>query len=385
MHASTYCIGLDENNFSLQHIYWGPHISKDTTIEMALSLKSLMLPFESPTGTSREEYVPWGEMRFSEPSLKVEYADGTRGIEWLFEEYGIERSGASQKLWLRFRDRAYPLLVTLYYQIYDGHDVLERWVRLENAGGSGPISIEQAFSANWRLPRREYYRLTYLHGRWGKETQVAETMLGPGKFVLESRRGTTSHQFNPWVAFDAEAKATEETGEVWSTALAWSGSWKIVMETLPHGEVHCIGGVNDFDFRYFLNEGTQLDLPAFVGLYSNEGFGGASRQWHRYELEQILPAPPKAVRPVLYNSWEATGFAVTEQNQMKLAEKAAALGVEIFVMDDGWFGARNNDSAGLGDWEVNRDKFPHGLQPLIEHVNTLGMQFGLWVEPEMVN
>jgi alpha-galactosidase len=385
MEASTYCIGLSEDASSLQHIYWGPRIAAAAAGEMAHTPGPLLVPFESQTGMSREEYAPWGEMRFSEPSLKVEYADGTRLIEWVFEEHGVDRSGEGQTLWLRFRDRAYPLTVTLYYRIYDGHDVIERWVRLENAGGSGPVTIEQALSADWRPPRRERYRLTYLYGRWGKETQVAEAVLGPGKVVLESRRGATSHQFNPWVALDPEASATEESGEVWSAALAWSGSWKIVVERTPYGEVHCAGGVNDFDFRYRLDERTQLDLPAFVGLYSNKGFGGVSRGWHAYERKQVLPETPDAVRPILYNSWEATGFAVNERNQMELAEKAAKLGIEVFVVDDGWFGARDNDYTGLGDWTVNPEKFPRGLNPLIARVNALGMRFGLWVEPEMVN
>ena len=385
MEASTYCIGLSSDDASLQHIYWGPRIVSEAVSEMADYPGSFHVPFESATGISREEYAPWGEMRFSEPSLKVEYADGTRAIEWAFEEYGVEHSELGQTLWLRFLDRVYPLTVTLYYRIYERHDVIERWVQLENSGGSGTIMVEQAFSADWRPPRREGYRLTYLHGRWGKETQVAETMLSPGKVILESRRGITSHQFNPWVALDREAKATEESGEVWSAALAWSGSWKIVVETTPYGEVHFTGGVNDFDFRYRLDEGERLNLPAFVGLYSNKGFGGISRGWHAYEREQVLPEAPDAVRPVLYNSWEATHFNINERSQIELAEKAAELGIEVFVVDDGWFGARNNDHAGLGDWTVNSEKFPRGLSPLIEQVNALGMHFGLWVEPEMVN
>ncbi|GAC1642148.1 MAG: hypothetical protein NVS4B9_34390 [Ktedonobacteraceae bacterium] len=385
METSTYCFGLNEHDSSLQHIYWGPHIASAEILETAHSSEPLLVAFESPTGMSREEYVPWGEMRFSEPSLKATYADGTRVIEWLFAEHGIERSGASQTLWLRFRDPSYPLTVTLYYRIYDGHDIIERWVRLENSGGSGPITIEQALSADWHLPRRESYRLTYLYGQHIKEMQLAQVVLGPGKVVLESRRGTTSHQFNPWIALDPEARATQESGEVWSAALAWSGSWKIVLEMTPYGEVHCTGGVNDFDFRYHLDENAQLELPAFVGLYSGQGFGGLSRVWHAYEREHVFPEPPDAVRPVLYNSWEATGFAVNERNQMQLAEKAAALGVEVFVVDDGWFGARSNDYAGLGDWTVNLEKFPRGLNPLIARVNALEMRFGLWVEPEMVN
>jgi alpha-galactosidase len=385
MEASTYCIGLSEDASSLKHIYWGSRIATTAASEMAHSSEPFMVPFESPTGISREEFTPWGELRFSEPSLKVEYADGTRVIEWLFKEHGVERSREGQTLWLRFRDRAYPLTVTLYYRIYDGHDVIERWVRLENTGGSGPVGIEQALSADWRLPRRERYRLTYLYGQHVQETQVAEVILGPGKVVLESRRGATSHQFNPWVALDPGANAMQESGEIWSAALAWSGSWKIVVETTPYGEVHCAGGVNDFDFHYCLDEGAQLDLPAFVGLYSSEGFGGVSRGWHNYEREHILPEPPDAVRPVLYNSWEATGFAVNERKQMELAGKAAELGVEVFVVDDGWFVSRDHEYAGLGDWTFDLKKFPHGLNPLIERVNALGMRFGLWVEPEMVN
>lgn len=385
MEASTYCIGLSEDASSLQHIYWGPHLAAETASDIARFTEPLMVPFESPTGMFREEYAPWGGLRFKEPSLKVEYADGTRAIEWTFEEHGIEHSGAGQTLWLRFRDKVYSLTVTLYYRIYDGHDVIERWVRLENVGGSGPITIEQALSADWQLPRRERYRLTYLHGRWGKETQVAEAMTGPGKIVLESRRGTSSHQFNPWVALDPDASATQESGDVWSAALAWSGSWKIVVETTSLGELHFTGGLNDFDFRYSLNEGTQLDLPMFVGLYSREGFGGISRRWHTYERAHVFPDAPDSVRPVLYNSWEATAFAVNERNQMKLAETAAEMGIEVFVIDDGWFGERHDDYRGLGDWTVNPQKFPRGLNPLIERVNDLGMRFGVWVEPEMVN
>jgi alpha-galactosidase len=383
--ASTYAIGLDAEAASLQQVYWGPRISAAAASEMASALSASLVPFESPVGLGREEYAPWGGLRFDEPSLKVEYADGTRAIEWVFADYGIETLQSGKLLWLRFRDCAYPLTVTLFYRISDGHDVIERWVQLENTGGSGPVLVEQALSADWRLPRRGRYRLTYLHGRWGKEMQVAEVMPGPGKVVLESRRGTTSHQLNPWVALDPEARATEESGEVWSAALAWSGSWKIVVETTPYGEVHCAGGVNDFDFRYRLDEGARLELPMFVGLYANEGFGGVSRRWHAYELEHVLPAPPDAVRPVLYNSWEATAFAVNEPGQIALAERAAQLGIEVFVIDDGWFGTRDNDYRGLGDWFVNRIKFPNGLNPLIARVNELGMRFGLWVEPEMVN
>ena len=163
----------------------------------------------------------------------------------------------------------------------------------------------------------------------------------------------------------------------------WSGNWKISVDHDAHGALQISGGVNDFDFSWLLEGGETFTTPSFVGGYTREGFGAASRSLHRYAREQVLPAG--GPRPVLYNSWEATYFEVSEGGQDELAEKAASLGVELFVVDDGWFGARNDEDRGLGDWWVNREKFPNGLGPLIEKVQSLGMSFGLWVEPEMVN
>jgi alpha-galactosidase len=150
--------------------------------------------------------------------------------------------------------------------------------------------------------------------------------------------------------------------------------------------VRVTGGFNPFDFAYKLEPGQGLDTPVFYAGYTDEGIGEASRLMHQFEIARILPAGPKPkLRPVLYNSWEATEFKVNEPDQERLAEKAAKLGVERFVVDDGWFGARNSDKAGLGDWVVNREKFPNGLKPLIDKVHGLKMSFGIWVEPEMVN
>ena len=205
--------------------------------------------------------------------------------------------------------------------------------------------------------------------------------------MLESRRGNTSHDLNPWFALDEGGKADEDHGRVWFGALGWSGNWKLVVEDTPAAhQVRVTGGYNDFDFSWPLKPGESLSTPPYYGGFSSRGFGEASRQMHRLERDEILPdhAHPH-VRPVLYNSWEATTFDVNEPGQKVLAEKAAKLGVELFVMDDGWFGKRNDDHAGLGDWYVNPQKFPQGLQPLIRYVNSLGMDFGLWFEPEMVN
>jgi alpha-galactosidase len=234
--------------------------------------------------------------------------------------------------------------------------------------------------------------LNYLTGRWAGEWTLTQEPLRAGARVIESRRGSTGHQANPWFAIQAGDQSDENSGDVWFGALAWSGSWRITVERDQLDGVRVTGGFNPFDFGYVLQPGQALESPVFYGGYSAHGIGGASRILHRYEIGHVLPhrvgegenAAPKP-RPVIYNSWEATEFRVSEQGQIAMAEKAAALGVDRFVMDDGWFGQRKDDHAGLGDWYVNPQKFPNGLRPLIDKVHALGMDFGIWVEPEMVN
>jgi len=351
------------------------------------------------------EHVVFGGRRFDEPSLKVEYPDGTRAIEWHVTGHRIEHAGGSATLEVDLADDAFPLGATLFYRIFDGEDIVERWARIANTAGAGTgdIVLRQAFSADWWLRPGERWRLHYLHGGWGCETQLVDTALVPGKVVLESRRGTTSHQLSPWFALGVDREVSEEHGEVWSGAIAWSGSWKIVLETTAAGRHHICGGLNDFDSPIAIGPGEEVVLPVFVGCYSAQGFGGSSRAWHEYQLRHVLAGEARSggspsfpaerarecdtpkLRPVLYNSWEATLFSVDEAGQLRLAELAAGIGAELFVLDDGWFRGRRDDHAGLGDWTVDEHKFPSGLGPLIDGVHRLGMGFGLWVEPEMVN
>jgi alpha-galactosidase len=403
MAKSSYGIGLAGESRVPRHLHWGRPLDHRALSEIATELERSRLGEEAPL-----EYVAWGGLRYDEPSLKVEYSDGTRATEWQLVDSEVRREGTSTTLVLELADLAYPLRAGLCYRVFDDSDVLERWVRLVNVGGAGTIVLRQAHSANWWMPERDRWRLTYLHGAWGRETQPVEHPLAPGKTVLESRRGVTSHQVQPFFALDPEGTTSEVHGEVFSGQLAWSGSWKLVVETTSGGRVHVSGGLNDFDAPYELAPGTELVLPVFAGCYTREGLGAMSRTWHDYELSHVLshrsrpggspsfPAPAgpghlgptgdlPALRPVLYNSWEATEFAVNEQKEAALAELAAEMGVELFVLDDGWFIGRGDERAGLGDWTVDLEKFPRGLGPLVERVTKLGMGFGLWVEPEMVN
>ena len=380
---STYVFGVNERN-QLQHSYWGKRLWRDADLAPVHSAAD-WASFDGSASTTPGEYAGWGSNMYTEPCLKVTLADGNRDLVLRYVNHEIQGSA----LKVVTKDIQYDLIVNLYYRVYPGAGMIEKHAVIENKT-SQPITLESAQAGTWYMPLGDGYRLSYLNGRWAGETQLVQEDIHPGVKVLESRRGTTSHQTNPWFAIDAPegdgSRADQDHGRVWFGALGWSGSWKFSVEQTPHQQVRVTGGYNTFDFAYPLNPGEQLETPAFYGGFTDHGFGEASRTLHRFAREFILPGGLSAKpRPVLYNSWEATEFSVDEPGQRTLAEKAAKIGVERFVMDDGWFGARNTDHAGLGDWYVNPKKFPNGLQPLIQYVNGLGMDFGIWVEPEMVN
>jgi alpha-galactosidase len=409
--SGTWCLSMASSTYGFvigdrgpRHLHWGAPVSLE-------ALRSFPDPadlvYEGVAVARGEEdpleYAAFGGRRFIEPALKVEFADGTRAVEWRVGGHRVDRAEGSETVVIELVDEHYPFAVELLYRIFDGEDVLERWARISNRDSNESVVLAQAYSAAWWLPFADRWRLRYLHGGWGRETQITEASLTPGKLVLESRRGTTSHQLNPWFALGVEGELSEERGEVWTGALAWSGSWKMVFETTPSGGHQVTGGWNEFDSPIVLEPGTSIDTPVFAGCYSASGYGGASRAWHAFQRRHIFSAegrsshspsfPSRAtrsptaprLRPVLYNSWEATGFAVNERDQLRLAELAADIGIELFVLDDGWFKGRVDDRAGLGDWSVDEAKFPLGLGPLIDGVHRLGMGFGLWLEPEMVN
>jgi len=375
---TSYVLGINEQN-EMQHVYWGKRIAAEN--DFAPAHLASAYGFETREGRTAEEYPAWGGMRYGEPCLKVTFPDGNRDLVLKFDSQKI----GSDILEITLKDISYGVFVTWRYRVFTAFDVIEKSVRVDNRTKE-PIVVESAQSGVWHLPSGQHYRLSYLHGYWAGETRLAQEPIDPGKKILESRRGNTSGQANPWFAIDAGGAADEEHGKVWFGALGWSGNWKLVIEDTPYHQVRVVGGFNDFDFSYPLKPGESLNTPLFYGGYTELGFGDASRLMHSFEREAILPARSAGhLRPILYNSWEATEFNVDEAGQKALADKAARIGVELFVMDDGWFGQRNDDHAGLGDWYVNPQKFPNGLGPLIQYVKSKGMKFGLWVEPEMVN
>ncbi|WP_369250741.1 alpha-galactosidase [Streptomyces sp. R41] len=368
--TSSYAVRLTERD-ELLHLHWGPRITLADAEALAALPAPQYWPFESPLD-GHEEYPVEGGPRFVRPALSVR-TDERRGTEWRFEAHEAD----ADELRLRFSDSG--LGITLHYRMRG--DVVERWVTLANEGPA--LELLRADSATWTLPERDGWRLSQLHGRWAAESRLVRSPLTYGEKVIGSRRGHTGHQHLPWVALDSEA--TEESGEVYGCALGWSGSWRISVAQLPDARVQISGGAGYDDSGLLsLESGESFTTPVFAGLWSDGGFGGASRAWHAYQRAYVIPDADQD-RPVLFNSWEATTFDISEEQQGVLARRAAAMGIELFVVDDGWFGARTSDRAGLGDWTPNPDRFPAGLKPLGDYVHALGMRFGIWVEPEMVN
>lgn len=367
----------------VQHIYWGEKLNTETDYEAADAFVIPHSSFEASRGVMGYDFIPWGELVYSEPTLKASNAAGERGFDWQFQDYKITELNKAVRLTLQLTDQENRYLLELHYDVYPAFDIIGRSQTIRNLSGE-TLYLEAARSLQVSFTPAETYQFTHLAGKWVGEFQLIQEEIREGRKTIDSRRGNTSHHANPWFAIDNGAD--ENQGNVWFGHFAYSGNWDLHVEKDAHGFIHVSGGMNDFDFFHSLEKNESFETPVFFIGYSGQGFTGMSHLSHAFQREVILPEEHRLqTRKVLYNSWEATYFEVSAQDQMALAAKAAAIGCEMFVVDDGWFGERHSDEAGLGDWEVNRNKFPDGLDPLIKRVGELGMDFGIWVEPEMVN
>ncbi|HZR41329.1 MAG TPA: alpha-galactosidase [Ktedonobacteraceae bacterium] len=379
---SCYALGITPENLVL-HLYWGPRLTSFA------GLPEPQLPHErasqSPALTvAAEEYPVFGGLRYNETAAKATFADGTRDLDLHFADFEMIEQATLPELHIQLRDKVYPLHVTLRYQVDIANDLIIRSVSFTNVG-SETIILDRVFSAIWHLPRQFAGRtLTTLAGHWAGETRVQCQPLVAGTAFIESRRGITGSTAYPWFAIESDDQV--HAGDTYFGTLAWSGNWVIRTTTTIIGTTAIAGGIHDHDFAWQLKSGASFETPEFVAGFAADHMDGARHRLHRYISNHVLPQLQAGrPRPVLYNSWEATTFDVTEEGQAILAERAAQLGVELFTVDDGWFAGRPDDHSGLGDWYADPRKFPRGLHPLVQRVHTLGMQFGLWVEPEMVN
>ena len=316
------------------------------------------------------------------PVLELVFADGCRDTVLSFTKAEPLEIDGLPALRLDLTDKQYGLEVSSYYRVIAGQDIIEKWMVVRN-GSDEKVLIENAQSGALGLPTDEYDLIHY-SGTWGNEFVVERTKLTPGTKSIEVR--TFREMKSPWFALRPHGEEDAEKGSVWFGGLKASCNWRMDFNKAYHGPVQISGGHNFWDTTWTLDSGEEFTTPKIVFGYTSEGMDGSADRMHQYIRHQVLPENfREKPRPVLYNSWYSTHFGVTVENQIALAEVAKEIGVELFVVDDGWFKGRTKDSTGLGDWTIDKERFPEGLKNLIQRINDMGMDFGIWVEPEMVN
>ncbi|MEW6237865.1 MAG: alpha-galactosidase [Candidatus Omnitrophota bacterium] len=373
--SSTYQTAIASDGAVIP-IYYGPTAN-------FLELDGAPLKVNPKVGSAVREVPFRGGYVRQIPAVEVVYADHTRDADLIYQSSAILEIDGRPALRIDLKDPEYGLRVSSYIRVIAEKDILEKWLVLKNAGEE-KILIENAQSGSIQLPKGEY-DLFHLSGQWGREFMLQRARLTPGVKTIQ-QRDFVGHENPPWFAAAPAEEISETSGGVWFGSLAWSGNWRLDFEKVLWGDVQICGGINFWDSSWTLDPGEEFATPKIVFGYAPDGLGGASLRMHEYIKRDVMrPAFRDAMRPVLYNSWYATTFNVNEEQQLALAKSAKEIGVELFVIDDGWFKGRNDDRAGLGDWTVDKNKFPNGLQPMIQKINDLGLDFGLWVEPEMVN
>lgn len=352
----------------------------------ALTLENLRLEFSS-----------YGKGDIRDPFVDITHADGGRTSDFLFESYEVtnekpqfetlpgsySEDGEVDHLTVVFRDRQYDLTLELHYYVYEDCDVITRSSRLVNSSAE-TIRLDRLLSTQLDFMEAGWV-FTNFTGAWTREMNRTDTRVEAGKIVNSTVAGASSNRNNPFVMIHA-ADTTEESGEVYGLNLIYSGNHYEALSVNGYGKSRFVAGINPDGFSFILEPGTFFEAPEAVMTYSDHGYSAMSVQMQHFVREHIVRGEwKKKARPVLLNSWEAAYFKIDENKLLRLAKAAKEAGMELFVMDDGWFGERNDDKSSLGDWTVNTKKLSGGLEGLVEKVNALGLDFGIWVEPEMVN
>ena len=395
--ACTYVFGINELGIP-EHVYFGS--KTEGKMKMGgFSEEGRCHPIRRKPGPGRgydlclvpqELHTPHGG-DFYEPSLVAEYANGNRRSDFRYTGHDIleekpalpglpsVREGQTLALYLEAKE----VRLTLFYTVSEKASAIIRSMRVENKS-TEPVQLDRAFSFAVSLPKAPW-QAAYPAGYGKAETHWHQATLARGMFVLDSKRGVSSATVNPSLAFGLP-DTEENSGTAYGVNLIYSGSWTLKAETIPTGLVRLTGGINDFDFSWHLAPGEAFQTPEAVLAYSQEGYSGLSRQFHDLYRESLIPARfVKKPRPVVINHWEDTEFTFDGQKLRDIISRMEGTGVDTFVLDDGWFGKRDDDSSGLGDWFVNEKKLGGSLKDLIDFVHSKGMKFGLWIEPEMIN
>jgi len=336
-----------------------------------------------------------GDIR--EPFIELVHGDGSRTCDFLFESAEISEvkpafrtlpgsyseDGRVEHLTLCLRDASYGLRLDLHYYVYPDCDCICRSSELINESGEA-VELERLLSLQLDLPDAPW-SVTCFHGAWAREMDRSTLSVPAGRFVIESRAGCSSSRMNPFFMVHG-SNTDEDSGDCYGFNLLYSGNHYETVEVSAFGKTRILSGIHPQGFRFLLPPGESFEAPEAVMTFSSEGFNGQSRRMHAFVREHVVRGVWKhRARPVLLNSWEASYFNFTERSLLTLAKAGKELGAELFVMDDGWFGDRSDDSRSLGDWDVNPKKLPGGLAGLGKKLSDMGLSFGIWVEPEMVN
>lgn len=339
------------------------------------------------------EYSTYGKGDYRLPAMQVKHPNGDFTSDFTFVKAekvlkptlkGLPSSyGESETLCVTLCDKALGAALELYYSVFEQANVITRSARLINTG-KDTVRIDSIMSMQLDIPRGDWTMLTF-DGAWIKERSKNEHKLTSGVCSVGSITGTSSNRHNPFFVIKND-EANEHFGDCYGFNLVYSGNHIARAEVSTHGLVRIQNGINPFEFEWHLKAGESFDTPEAVLTFSDKGLNGMSGNMHKFVKENIVRGKWKnKPRPILVNNWEATYFGFTEKKILQIAKAGKELGAEMFVLDDGWFGKRNNDTSSLGDWYVNTKKLPHGIDGLSKKINEMGLMFGLWVEPEMVS
>jgi len=334
----------------------------------------------------REAYPAFGDGGDREVALIATHADGTMATDLRYVDYKQTSVGNIQSTIIQLKDEKKPFFVDLHFNAYQEESVIEQWVTIRQEE-NGSVKMAQYASSTIGFMADSYY-LTHFYGAWAREMRVIEEPLVSGIKSIETKRGIRATEFeNPSFILSLNQPASEDNGEVVMGALAWQGNFRLNFEVDNVEICQLTAGINPFASEYNLKSGIEFKTPRMILTYSDAGKNGATINMHRWARKYNLRDGDK-VRPIVLNSWEGAYFDFDAGKLKSMMDGAAEMGAEMFVLDDGWFGnkyPRNNDKAGLGDWQVNKIKLPKGLNDLIDYAESKGLKFGIWIEPEMVN
>lgn len=400
---TSYRIGIVDEEGFVGHIYYGQKIRPQKCDQF---LRTCEAPFV-PSKNNRErcsfmdtfptEYSGNGIGDYRESCIAVKTANGSRTVDLKFVDYdivngkpGISGLPASfageeevQTLVVHMMDGGCGIDVDLIYSVFEDENVITRSVSVKNAGDRD-IRLTKVYSACIDMDDEDFEMLT-LHGSWARERQIERRPIAYGKQSVSSLRGESSHQDHPFMAW--MTKGTDQTtGDVYGMHFVYSGNFIAQIEKSQFDSIRAVMGIHSEGFEWWLTPGETFTAPEVVLTYSHDGLGQMTRNLHDfYRCHMIRSRYLHQKRPVLINNWEATYFDFTREKLIAIAQKAKECGVELFVLDDGWFGARTTDHAGLGDWVANPDRLPEGITGIAEDIEKVGLKFGLWFEPEMTN